>query len=349
VLRAHLSSDLFDDATLARLGSIRRSYLVGIGMALLAVVAIGLMGIGRVALGTALTSLEKAQPGWLFVGAVAFSVGLLSSAAAWRAGLRACGGGAGFTEVSARYAIGSLVNSLAPAHLGGAVRLGLLSRTLPGKERIWRAGGVSASIAAARTLALAVLVVAAAAIGHVPLWPAPLLAIAVLGALGIAVRTSSRAAGRLRSLLEVFNGIARSPRAGATLFAWVGCSYAARLAGASAIALALGVHRPVFVAIVLIAAMALSGLLPLTPGNFGAGAGAATLALHGTGVGVGAALALGVAFQAVETFVGMTLGCGGAAVLATPGTAVRRWSLATAGVGAVVVAAALGVATIDFV
>ena len=41
-----------------------------------------------------------------------------------------------------------------------------------------------------------------------------------------------------------------------------------------------------------------------------------------------ASIALGVAFQAVETFSGMTLGLAGAAVLAAPGTRTRRWSMA---------------------
>jgi hypothetical protein len=103
------------------------------------------------------------------------------------------------------------------------------------------------------------------------------------------------------------------------------------------------------VAIVLVAAMSLAGLLPMTPGNLGAGAGAATLALHGTGVGIGASLAVGVAFQAVETFAGLTLGLGGVAVLAAPGTPARKWSLAAAGAGAVLVAAAVGFTSVDLV
>jgi uncharacterized membrane protein YbhN (UPF0104 family) len=349
VLRDHISADLFDELHLARLGSIRRGYLVGIGVAVAAGLAVAVLGIGRVAVGTAVTDLARAQPGWLFAAAVFFAAGLLCSAAAWQSGLRACGGTASFTQVSARYAIGSLVNSVTPAHIGGAVRLGLLSRTLPGEDRVWRVCGVGGSVAAARTLALAAMVVAAAAIGNVPLWPAPLLAVAVFLALAFGVRTSERAAGHLRSLLEIFRRIARAPRAGVRILVWVGCSFGARLGAATAIALALGVPRPVFVAIVLIAAMSLAGLLPMTPGNFGAGAGAATLALHGTGVGIGASLALGVAFQAVETFAGMTLGLGGAAVLAAPGTAARKWSLATAGAGAVIVAAALGFASVDLV
>jgi hypothetical protein len=105
----------------------------------------------------------------------------------------------------------------------------------------------------------------------------------------------------------------------------------------------------VLAALVLLAAFALSGVLPLTPGNLGTGTGAATLALHGTGMSLGSALALGVAFQAVETIAGVILGLAGAAVLAAPGTRARRWSLAVAGAGALLVASAAGLASIDLV
>src|SRR5919204_663826 len=94
----------------------------------------------------------------------------------------------------------------------------------------------------------------------------------------------------------------RSPRAASVLVAWIGCSIAVRLVAASFVAVALGVSRPVSVALVLLAAFAVSGVVPLTPGNFGAGPGAAPLALHGAGVSVGSSLALGLAFQAAETY-----------------------------------------------
>ncbi len=349
VSREHTGSGFFDEFALGQFGSVRRSYAVGAGLLVAAGVSIGVTRLGRGTLSSAVADLAGVQPAWIVAAASLFAVGLLASAAAWRVGLRACGGSAGFTQISARYAIGSLVNSVTPAHLGGAARLGLLSRTLPGNDRLWRAGGVAASVAAARTLVLAGLLVPAAAVGRVPLWPAPLLALGVLVVLGIGTRLSARTAGRIGSLLQIFRSIARSPREGAALFAWIGCSCVARVAAAVAIAMALGVPHPIWVAVVLLAAMALAGLLPLTPGNFGAGAGAATLALHGTGVGLGAALALGVAFQAVETFAGMTLGLAGAAVLAAPGTPVRRWSMTAAGTAAVLVATALGVASVDFI
>jgi uncharacterized membrane protein YbhN (UPF0104 family) len=342
------SGGFMNELSLGEFGSVRRSYAIGFGGLVVGGIALGATRIGRGTFDGAVASLSHAQPRWLVVAAIAFGLGLLASAAAWQTGLRACGGEACFKQVSARYAIGSLVNSLAPAHLGGAVRVGLLSRTLPGEDRLWRTGGVGASVAAARTLVLALLVVVAGTVGRVPLWPAPLLILAVLCVVLVCVRTSGRAAGRLGSLLQIFRKVGQSPRAGGVIFGWIAFAAIARVCGAVAIALALGVSHPVWVAVVLLAAMALSGLLPLTPGNFGAGAGAATLALHGTGMGLGSALALGVAFQAVETFSGMTLGLAGAAVLAAPGTKTRRWSMAGAGVAAVVVAAALGVASVDF-
>jgi uncharacterized membrane protein YbhN (UPF0104 family) len=339
----------FEELALRELVTLRRGYVLGLGLLVGSGVVLGATRMGRGSVSSALTILGGAQPGWLLAATVGFGLALLSSAAAWRSGLRACGGSACFTQVSARYAIGSLVNAVAPAHLGGALRLGLLSRTLSGEDRLWRAGGVGASIAAARMLALAILVVVAAAMTSLPLWPAPVLAVSVLCVLVVCTRISGRAPGRLGSLLQVFRSCARSPREGVSLVAWIGCSCALRLGAASSIAMALGVARPVWVALVLLAAIALAGVLPLTPGNIGAGAGAATLALHGTGVGVGAALALGIAFQAVETFAGGTLGLAGAAVLAAPGTRVRRWSFAAAGAATVLMAATLGLASVDLV
>src|ERR1700675_1144046 len=228
VVSEQIRTDFFDDLALGQLKSMRRSYAVGGGLLLAAGIAIGVTRLGRGTFSTAVSDLAGVRPAWIVVAASMFGLGLLASAAAWRVGLRACGGSTGITQISARYAIGSLVNSVAPAHLGGAVRLGVLSRTLPGNDRLWRAGGVAASVAAARTLVLAVLIVPAAAVGRVPMWPAPLLALGVLVALGIGTRLSARTAGRIGSLLQIFRSIASSPRERAALFGWVGCSCVAR-------------------------------------------------------------------------------------------------------------------------
>jgi uncharacterized membrane protein YbhN (UPF0104 family) len=346
VRREQIRIGFLDDLTVDQFGSMRRNYAVGFLVLVLGGAALAATRVGRGAFDGAMNSLSQAHPSWLIAAAGCFAVGLLASCAAWRTGLRACGGTAPFTQVAARYSIGSLVNALAPAHLGGAVRLALLSRTLPGDDRIWRAGGISASIAAVRTLGLAVVVVVAAAVGGVPVWPAPLLVVAVAVVWFVCRRLGSRATGRLGSFVQVFR---HTRSAGPGLLGWMSLAYVARVAAAVAVVMAFDVPRPVWVALVLLGAMALSGILPLTPGNFGTGAGAATIALHGVGVQLGSALAIGVAFQAMETFAGMTLGLAGASVLATPGTRIRRWSFAAAGFTTVLLAAALGVVTADFV
>src|SRR5438876_11337118 len=227
----------------------RGNYAVGAGLFLAAGVAIGVTRLGRGTLSSAIADLGRAQPGWLVAAASLFALGLLASAAGWQVGLRACGGSTSLTQVSARYTVGSLVNSLAPAHLGGAVRLGLLSRTLPGDDRLWRAGGIAASVAAGRGLVLAALIVPAAVVGRLPLWPAPLLALGVVVVLVLGTRLSARTAGRLGSLLQIFRSIARAPREGVALFGWIGCSCVARIAAALAIAMALGVPHPLWVAV----------------------------------------------------------------------------------------------------
>jgi len=339
---------VLDELRLGRWCS-RRGYAVGFAVLVAAGLALGATRIGRGTVGNALDSLGRAQPGWLALAAVLFAFGLLCSAGAWRAGLASCGGSASFTDISARYAVGSLVNALAPAHLGGAVRIGLLAQTLDGKDRLWRAGGVGSAVAAARTLVLAGLIVVAALWSRLPLWPAPIMAAVAIGGALLCLRLGGRVAGRLGSLLQVFRGLASCPRRAFRLSGWIGLAFVARLAAAVAIAMALGVPRPLFVAVVLVTTMALAGMLPLTPGNFGAGAGAATLALHGSGVGLGTSLATGVAFQAVETFAGATLGLAGAATLASPASPVRRWSMAMAGASCVLLAAALGIMTSDLV
>jgi uncharacterized membrane protein YbhN (UPF0104 family) len=99
---------------------------------------------------------------------------------------------------------------------------------------------------------------------------------------------------------------------------------------------------------VLLWAITVSGIVPLTPGNLGVGAGAATVALHELGVPVGTALATGLAFQVLETLAGIALGVVGAAVVSGPGTQTRRVAFAAVGV-AVVGAATIDIAGLDLV
>jgi uncharacterized membrane protein YbhN (UPF0104 family) len=322
-----------------------RSSVLGLGVLAASAAALAATQLGRGSVGNALAVLQQVRPGWLLLAGLAFGASLLCSAAAWDVGLRACGGSADYVDVAARYAVGSLVNSATPAHVGGALRVGLLSRTLPGRDPLLRACGVGTAIGAARAVGLGLLILAAAAVGRVPLWPAPIVIAVVAGAVAIGMRLSTRVAGRVGALLQAF----RSPRHALELSRWTAYSYVFRVGAGVAIVASLGIPSPLTVALVLLGALALAGFLPLTPGNFGAGAGAATIALHGTGVGVADALALGVTFQAVETCVSLLLGLAGSAMLAAPGTRLRRWSFATVAVGALALAATVGVVSVDLV
>jgi uncharacterized membrane protein YbhN (UPF0104 family) len=324
---------------------VRRSSAFGVGLLGAAAIAVAALTVARGTIEEALRTLGSVQPGWLLLAGLGFGAALLSSARAWHAGLEACGGRSSATDIAARYAVGSLANSVTPAHVGGAVRIGLLSRTLPGNDAVLRTCGVGAAVGAARALALALLVLIAAPLGHVPLWPVPIVLAVVVGAVAVAVRVRKRVAGHVAAALEVF----RRPRVGLELGRWVACSFGARLAATIAIVASFGIPHAVTVSVVLLAAIALAALLPLTPGNFGAGAGAATLALHGTGVHAGVALALGMTFQAVETCTSLLLGTAGSAVLAAPGTPLRRVSLAAVAVGALAIATTIGVATVELV
>src|SRR6266498_295197 len=98
-------------------------------------------------------------------------VALAAWAQAWRSVIRSCGGEVGRADAVARYAIGSAVNTFAPARLGDVVRIALFSRTLDHPERAWTSAGAYTTIGAVRTLVVAVLLVAGYAAGALPLWP----------------------------------------------------------------------------------------------------------------------------------------------------------------------------------
>src|SRR5207245_10409002 len=151
----------------------------------------------------------RGRRGWAGAG---FLLASVCSAAAWRSGLLACGAKVGPTQATARYAVGSLVNTFAPAHLGGAVRLGLLAQTLPGPDRLWQAGGVAFTVGAMRFCASAGLIAAAALATPLPLWPAPVLALAAAGAVLLSSRLRRYARGRFSRLLHVVGMLIRSRR-----------------------------------------------------------------------------------------------------------------------------------------
>jgi uncharacterized membrane protein YbhN (UPF0104 family) len=317
----------------------RRSLFVG-GAALAALVVVvaspQLLGDS---VAEALGTVAEANPGLLWTAAACFAALLFSMAMAWRAGVRALGGTCGRYDASARYVAGSFVSALVPAGAGGAVRIGLFSRVLPRPDSVWRAGGVSAAITAARSLALAVVVALAWILGALPLWPIAVFLGAVLAAVGIALVVRGRQCARSHAahIFDVFAALARRPVCAAKLVGWTALAQTARVLAAAAIAAAVGVADPLTAGLVAVAALSIAGLVQLTPGNLGIGGGALALALHARGVSTSDALSTAIAFQAVEVSVSLVLG--GAAVVALARPPVPDWAMRAAGASACVLAA----------
>jgi uncharacterized membrane protein YbhN (UPF0104 family) len=287
----------------------------------------------------ALAGLSGARPLWLWTAAGFFLVSIGGAAAAYRSAFGLVGARLAPLDAAARYGVGSLVNTFAPARLGDAVRLALFSRAIDSEERLWRTGGVFAAIGAARASVLALLVVAGAAAGALPLWPV----LVCLGIVGVAVAVAVVARDRaprshVSHLLDAFRALGREPRQGARIVGWVLLATIGRLGAAASIAAALGVHGPLAAAVMIVPALDLAGTMPLTPGNVGITSGAVAMALSAHGVPMTVALTTGIAFHAVETCSGLVSGIASGLFLLELQPS-RRWTVVAAG-------AAMGLAVI---
>ena len=251
-------------------------------------------------------------------------------------------------DASARYCTGSIVNALAPARIGTAVRFALFSRTLHNEGRLWTVGGIAGSLGAVRALWLAVVL----ALGFAERRAAALAdrASAARGLVAAVVAwraRDSRPGTKFGHALDVFRVLGRCPRAAAQIAGWVGLSMALRVAAATGIAAAFGIDRPLAAAVLIIPALDLAGILPLTPGNVGVSSAAVAFALKAHGVGSNVAVSAGIALGAVETLT--TLALGSASILYFLGqrTGAVRWHTAAAAMtGCFALGAAFGATVI---
>lgn len=298
--------------------------------------------------GAGFEGLADASAVWIWIAGAAFAGSLLTSAAAWRSALTRCGGSTSRPDSAARYCTGSVVNALAPAKIGTAVRFALFSRTLPNEGRLWTVGGIATSIGAVRALWLALVLTLGSLSGALPRWPIALLLLGVLVAAIVAWRArSTRPGSKYAHVLDVFRVLGSCPRAAAQIIGWVGLAMALRLAAATGIAAAFGVDQPLVAALLIIPALDLAGILPLTPGNVGVASAAVAFALKAHGVGSEVALSAGIAFGAVETLTTLALGCGSLLYFASARADVRRWQPAAAALtGCCALAAAFGLTVI---
>jgi uncharacterized membrane protein YbhN (UPF0104 family) len=277
-----------------------------------ALVGLAVVGAGayasRHALGDAVDSIAAADPTWLWLAALAFFAAAVAAAGSWRCAVGLAGGRTNLLDACARYGCGSLVNTFVPFRAGDAVRLALFSRLVPHRKRLRATVGSFAAIGAARALVLTALVAAGALAGAVPLWP--LAVLIALVALAVAAAWYARRR-HVDGFLDAFRALADDRRAGARLVGWMAASTLARYVAAAAVCAGLGIKEAFAAAIIILPALDLAMLFPVTPGNLGLTSGAIAVALQAHGVSFDDGLAAGITFHAVETGVGLLFGIGG--------------------------------------
>jgi uncharacterized membrane protein YbhN (UPF0104 family) len=189
---------------------------------------------------------------------------------------------------------------------------------------------------------LGALIAVGSAGGVLPRWP--LLAIGgIVGGAAFAAVVSRRLSlpARIEQLLVAFRSLLDSPRDLAIVGGWALAGAASKVAAATAVAAALGIDNPLRAALVIVPAVELAAILPITPGNVGMASAAVALSLGSLGVDSKTALSAGIAFGGVELLTGMAVGAAGALALAGP--SVRPYvRVAMVGAAAGVTAIAIG-------
>jgi uncharacterized membrane protein YbhN (UPF0104 family) len=315
----------------SRIGN--RGIAAAVALMVLLVVAVATPQILGTRVAAALSALDGADAKWLWVAGLGFVVSVGGAAGSWRAAIGLCGGRISVTDAAARYGAGSLVNTFVPARAGDAVRIGLFSRALPNKERLWTTGSAFAALSAARAVVLAALVVIGAIAGVVPLWPLAIALALVATSIAVTVKVRGHQAnGRLAHLLDAFRALGSEPTAGLRIVAWLALSTFGRIAAATAVGASLGIAHPLMAALVIIPALDVAGLVPITPGNVGVTSAAIAVAFQAHGVSFTQGLAAGIAFHAVETAVGIMVGLASVLYLAPfPSPGARRIALISTG------------------
>jgi uncharacterized membrane protein YbhN (UPF0104 family) len=271
----------------------------------------------RIAPGSASTVLEGvrgAAPLPLLLAAGCYALSLTCAAASWRPLLRACGGRTGLAGVCARYAAGSLANTLLPARAGDALRIGLFARTLPaGSSRLLLVAGVATATGVVRWTGVAALAAASAAGSLVSPLAVPIAGAAALLPLLVAAALARRGSTRATALLTPLRSASAGERA--TAAACVAATLAARVAAAALVANAFSLPHPLAAAMLAIPTLELAGIVPLTPANLGVAGGAAAVAFHLQGAPSTSALAAGLTLHALETATSIGYGAVAAGLL----------------------------------
>ncbi|MGH3010137.1 MAG: lysylphosphatidylglycerol synthase domain-containing protein [Gaiellaceae bacterium] len=318
-----------------------RAIAVGVGVAVAAGCAFWLAG-GSVH--PALSATSRADPRLELLAGGGFALSLIATAFAWRRAFASLGAGLSRADSCARYAAGSLINTVSPARMGDAVRLGLFARALPAGGRALPAAGALAALALTRALINALVLVVGAAMGAVPLLPLLVVALVVSAGAAALLFSQRLRRGPVGRLTAAMRELLLQPRLAAGLAGWALVAVLARMIATVAIVSALGAPHPLATSIAVTAALDVAALLPLSPGGLGITSGAVSVVLVARGIGTGTAVGAGLLFHAVETLASLAF-VAVAFALQTQERLVQRPTLRLAAI-AVVVASIAGVASV---
>jgi uncharacterized membrane protein YbhN (UPF0104 family) len=243
----------------------------------------------------AIARLRAADPRPVVAAGFLHAAMLVASSLLWRRAFGAFGGRVGYADAFMRYGVGTFLNVLVPARAGGAVRIGLFSRSLGGERTVQRSGVAVLAIGVVRIASVTALLAAGAAAGLAPAWLA--------GAPVVVAAIAALAHRRLRLVREHL-----SLRPASALLALAALASTCRCAAIGAALMAVGVHSPFAAAVIGLLGLELSVLMPLAPGLAGVGGAAVAVAIAAHGVPTATAVAGGVAFYVAEGVAGIVFG-----------------------------------------
>ena len=275
--------------------------------------------------GNTVDSLGRVSAGALAIALVLHVVKVVAEARSWHAIVRHAHPQAGITFgttfTSFAGAIGA--NTVLPARIGEALRLGILRRRVPSSsaatiattivlegavEMIFGVAVIAAVLLAGRSLGPVGSPLAGLRFvgGH----PVVLIScVAVLGGLAVVARLQRRRLGSLVAKMAQGASILRSPRAFVCgVVGWKLVAWSLRLAAVYWFLVAFHLNPSVWAVLLVVATQSAVSVLPISPGNAGTQQAAFMVVLAGSG-SMAAVLGFGVGMQAALVIVDLGIGC----------------------------------------
>jgi uncharacterized membrane protein YbhN (UPF0104 family) len=249
----------------------------------------------------AIARLQSADPEQVVAAGLLHLAMLVASSLCWRRSFGAFGSRIGGADACMRYGVGTFINAVAPARAGGAIRIGLFTRSLTGARSVQRSGTALFAIASVRAAAVTSMLAIASIFGAGPRW--------LLAAPVIVIVSTVCVRRRLRALKDNLDW-----RCAAELMGWATLAAGCRCLSIVSALAAVGVPSAFAAGVVGWLGLEVAALIPLAPGLAGVGAAGIVMAVSAHGVASATAMAGGVAFYTAEAAAGILFGAVATAV-----------------------------------